>query len=155
MSSIRHVLVICEGNHCRSPLAAALLQAGSGAQVVVQSAGLHALIDQPAHPETLRCSEVLDLDLESHRGRMLTPELVLGADLILVMDEAQKQACENLVPSARGRVYLLGHWLGAEEKEIPDPIGRDSATHLRSHEHIQRAVTRWCARLAPPNQRNP
>jgi len=155
MPPIHHVLVLCEGNHCRSPLAEALLRRELGPRVEVVSAGLDALVDRPAHPETLRRGEALGLDLAKHRGRMLTPELALRADLILVMDQAQKSACEERVPSARGRVYLLGHWLPSAEQEISDPIGRDPETHQRSHDHIQRAVVLWCARLALPSRRIP
>lgn len=155
MTPIRHILVLCEGNHCRSPLAEALLRRELGFRMDVVSAGLDALVDRPAHPETLRRGEMLGIDLGKHRGRALTPELALGADLILVMDQAQKIACEDRVPSARGRIYLLGHWLPSSEQEISDPIGGDPEAHERSHDHIQRAVAHWCARLAQPSRRIP
>lgn len=155
MPPIRRILVICEGNHCRSPLAEALLRTVLGPQFEISSAGLNALTGYPAHEESLRLSNNLDLDLCRHRGRQVTPELALEADLILVMDRAQKEACLQLAPAIRGRVFLLGHWLPAAEQEIADPINREAAAHEFTFEHLRRALALWLPRLAPPITRNP
>lgn len=144
---IRAILVLCEGNHCRSPIAEALLRAGLGDWIQVGSAGLRALVDHPAHEQSERLMAEQGLDLAGHRGRQLTPEMALEADLVLVMDLAQKEACERLAPSARGRVYLLGHWLPAGEQQIADPIGGPPAAHQRACDHIRQAVQPWLARL--------
>ena len=48
------ILVLCEGNHCRSPLAVALLRRALGPGFTVESAGLAALEGIPAHPEAAR-----------------------------------------------------------------------------------------------------
>ena len=147
--AIHGILVLCEGNHCRSPIAEALLRAGLGGRIQVRSAGLRALIDHPAHAESERLMAEQGLDISGHRGRQLTPDLALGADLILVMDLAQKAACERLVPSARGRVYLLGHWLPPGEQQIADPIGGPPEDHARARDHIRQALQPWLARLKP------
>lgn len=149
--AIRRMLVLCEGNHCRSPLAEALLRKALGPGLEIRSAGLEALVDHPAHTETLCLGAGLGLDLAPHRGRQLIPDLALAADLILVMDQAQKQACEALVPSVRGRVFLLGHWLAPERQEIADPIGGGPEAHRAASAHIQTAVETWLPRLAPRN----
>lgn len=149
LKSIHSILVLCEGNHCRSPLAEALLRAALGSSTQVQSAGLAALHGQPAHDETLAILQEQGLDHSDHRGRQLTPDLAHKADLILVMDRSQKDACERMVPSARGRVFLLGHWLPATDQEIADPIRRGPEAHRRAHEHIKRALKAWLPRLEP------
>ena len=151
ITSIRRILVLCEGNHCRSPLAEALLRQSLGPDVSVTSAGLGAMVGQPAHEETQRLALEQGLDLQAHRGRPFSPELALGADLILVMDQAQKATCEALVPSARGRVFLLGHWLPEPDREIADPIQRGPEIHQQAHQHIQRALQPWLLRLSPRN----
>lgn len=154
LPTIRHILVLCEGNHCRSPLAEALLRKALGPSIQVTSAGLDALIGQPAHRETkaLLAKDGIHLaDITAHLGRQVTPDMALGADLILVMDQAQKAACERLAPSTRGRVFLLGHWLPAGQQEIPDPIRGGTEAHHKAHDHIQRALQPWISRLAPKN----
>lgn len=142
-------MILCEGNHCRSPFAQALLRRCLGQEVVVTSAGLRALVGQPAHEVTQRLALDQGLDLQSHRGRQFSSDLALGADLILVMDQAQKAICEAMVPSARGRVFLLGHWLPEPDREIADPIQRGPEIHRQTHQHIQRAIQPWLIRLSP------
>ncbi len=152
---IHRILVLCEGNHCRSPLAEALLRQELGPDREVRSAGIHALTGQPVHEETQRQGQILGLDLSLHRGRQLTPDLALRADLILAMDRAQLEACERLLPIARGRAFLLGHWLPPAEQEVADPIHRDSGAYLQAQEHIRRAIAAWLPRLLPNTPRNP
>jgi protein-tyrosine phosphatase len=149
--AIHGILVLCEGNHCRSPLAEAMLRKALGPGFQVSSAGLRALIDHPALVEAERLAAEQGIDLSGHRGRQLTPDLALGADLILVMDLAQKEACERLVPSTRGRVYLLGHWLPAGDQQIADPMGGPSESHQQACDHIHRALQPWLSRLTPRN----
>jgi len=149
--AIRHILVLCEGNHCRSPLAEALLRKALGPGFQVRSAGLGALVGEPAHQETRRLGADLGLDISPHRGRQFRPDLALNADLILVMDRAQKAACEALAPSARGRIFLLGHWLTPDRQEIADPIRLGPDAHQLACDHIQGAIQTWLPRLAPRN----
>jgi len=151
----RSILVLCEGNHCRSPIAEGLLRVALGEPIQVSSAGLGALVGHPAHPEAQKLMAEHGLDISSHQGRQLTPELALRSDLILVMDEAQKTACELLAPAARGRIFLLGHWLPGPQREIIDPIQRSPEFHRQVHDHIQLAVSAWLPRLNPAPPRTP
>src|SRR5688572_4643077 len=73
---VRRILVVCLGNHCRSPLAAAILARRGGTGVDVRSAGLaHHHIDQPAHPQMVIAAKALGYDISGHRGAQLTPQL--------------------------------------------------------------------------------
>jgi protein-tyrosine phosphatase len=126
-----------------------LLKASLGPEVVVESAGLGALLGAGAAPEARALLEAKGLDLSAHRARQLTVEAALAADLVLVMDRRQKLRCESLVPSARGRIFLLGHWLPQDRQEIADPYRRgDEAFRLALH-HIEHAITAWLPRLLP------
>ena len=87
--AIRHILVLCEGNHCRSPLAEGLLRKSLTQEIRITSAGLDALLGQPAHRETkaLMAMDGIGIaEITAHLGRQVTADLALGADLILVMD---------------------------------------------------------------------
>jgi protein-tyrosine phosphatase len=152
LPTIRHILILCEGNHCRSPLAEAMLQKALAPGIRVSSAGLDAMVGHPAHRETKALMAKAGIAvgaITAHIGRQVTADMALGADLILVMDQAQKLACERLAPSTRGRVFLLGHWLPMDQQEIPDPIRGGPETHRQAHDHIQRAIQAWLTRLAP------
>lgn len=145
----RHLLVVCEGNHCRSPLAEALFRRALPGSITVSSAGLAPRLGDAAHGEAVRWATTHGLDLSAHRGRAFTTELALAAELILVMDENQKRACEQMVPSARGRVFLLGQWLKAAEREVPDPMGNAPSDHDRAYDLVQACVESWLLRLLP------
>ncbi len=134
------VLVVCVGNVCRSPMAAALLArsaAARGAGAVVASAGIAALEGRPADPIAVELMRERGLDLSGHRARQLTDELVLAADLVLVMEQAQVRLVETIAPAARGRVHRIGRW-GAFD--VPDPFRQPRAAFERALALIERGV---------------
>jgi protein-tyrosine phosphatase len=87
------------------------------------------------------------IDISSHRGRQMTSQMAHDADLILVMDSEQKEWCTHLVPSTRGRIFLLGHWLSERPLEIADPYGQDIAAFHVAFEDIHRSVLAWVPHL--------
>ena len=104
---IRRVLVVCIGNICRSPMAEGLIrQAVPGVQI--SSAGLSALVGHGADPIAVQIMSGIGVDISAHRARMLTDAIARDADLILVMDELQKQQLSAQYPYARGKVFRLG-----------------------------------------------
>jgi protein-tyrosine phosphatase len=124
-SPARTILVVCLGNHCRSPLAAAILTHRGGNVVDVRSAGLHPSrhVGRPAHPLMIRAAGALGYDLTDHRGVALTPELLAWADTILAMDQAVfDQLQHRATPADRSKIrtYLPG-------ADVPDPWGQEAA----------------------------
>src|SRR5262245_59034382 len=79
---ISRVLVICSGNICRSPFAAAALaQRVPGLEV--RSSGLAAGDAAPADPTAVRVAASLGFDLTQHRSRPLSPADLAEPDLVL------------------------------------------------------------------------
>ena len=145
--AIRHILILCEGNHCRGPMAEALLRSLLPPGIRVESAGLEALEGKPADEEARRLMAAQGLDISAHRGRQLTEEMALKADLILVMDLPQKAWCERMMPSTVGRIFLLGHWRPAPGREIEDPYGMGPSAFQAACESIRESVADWLPRL--------
>ena len=140
--------MICTGNICRSPAAEYLLRRRleespkwSGR---ITSAGLSALVGQPADETVCRLMRAHGIDLSAHRARQLTQELLRQADLVLVMEDYQKQAVVEMDPTARGKTFQLGHWNNAE---IPDPYRCDDEVHRQVIERIVAASQPWLERL--------
>ncbi len=133
------VLIVCVGNICRSPMAEALLRARfagrTGARV--ESAGIAALVGRPAAPEAQALLAARGLDLSAHRARQLTPELVAGFDLVLVMEEGHRRAVEAIAPAARGRVQRLGRFGGFD---VPDPYRAGTAAYAHALALIDRGL---------------
>lgn len=143
----RHLLILCAGNLCRSPVAEALVRERSaveGRAIEVASAGLMALDGEPADEMMCLVAARHGLDLSGHRSRPLDPALLRWADLVLVMEEEQRRHLLGWFPVAGGKVALLGRWTGGE---IPDPFGSGRDAAERAYERIAAAVAAWLARL--------
>ncbi|MCH4563677.1 low molecular weight phosphotyrosine protein phosphatase [Halomonas sp. EGI 63088] len=143
----QHILVVCIGNICRSPVAAAMLRQRLPGRHV-ESAGLGALVGQGVEPTARALAEAEGLDVADHRARQLSAEILDAADLILVMSEGQRRAAADLVPAAMGKTLLLGRWLdGGKGREIPDPYRRDAEVFRAVHGLLREATESWARRL--------
>jgi low molecular weight protein-tyrosine phosphatase len=134
------ILVVCVGNICRSPMAAALLAhrlAGRVEGVAVSSAGIAALVGQPADPIAVELMRRRGLDISSHRARQVTEQLVMDADMAIAMEQGHVKAIESAFPRARGRVHRIGRWGGFD---VPDPHRRPAVAFERALELIERGV---------------
>jgi protein-tyrosine phosphatase len=120
------LLVVCSGNICRSPLAAALLRMRLDARWHVESAGTAAREGEPMAPETVTLAHrygVLDV---SHEARRLTPSLAEPADLILALDRAQRRRVAELAPRVVRRAFTLREFArladgATRSRAVPSP----------------------------------
>lgn len=119
--NIQHILVICVGNICRSPMAEYFLKQ-QFPQFNIQSAGLNALVGKSADPKAIHCMDQYNIDIRSHTARQVTDQLIKWADIILVMTQNQQNYIENLWPFAYGKTFRLGHW---QHQNIKDPYQHD------------------------------
>ena len=140
---IRRVLVVCIGNICRSPMAEGLIRhAVPGVQI--SSAGLSALVGRGADPIAVQIMAGIGVDISAHRARMLTDAIAREADLILVMDDQQKQQLATQYPYVRGKVFKLGE---AGNQDIPDPYRQDAEVFRIVYSLIENGVNEWVKRI--------
>ncbi|MDQ7794186.1 MAG: low molecular weight protein arginine phosphatase [bacterium] len=128
---MKNILVVCSGNTCRSPMAAALLATRLGAGRQILAAGTAAVPGSGASALAIQVMGERGLDLGGHRARILSRDLVEQADLVLTMTRAHRQAVLDLVPGAADRTFTLREYAGCpvnppvdEELDISDPLGR-------------------------------
>jgi len=143
---IRHILVVCVGNICRSPMAEALLRKGLRGkdEINVESAGLGALVGHPADDCAVELMSERGVDITSHRARQIHPDMVSTADLILVMESGHKKVIDELDQAARGKVHRLGEW---RDMEISDPYRQPKAAFAEALQGIEDGVADWVKRL--------
>jgi protein-tyrosine phosphatase len=140
---MKHILVLCVGNICRSPLAEVLLKRELP-EKNIWSAGLGALVGNPADPLSVEVGVTHGLDLSGHRAQQVVTWMCQSAELILVMERGHKIQLEQQFPFVRGKVFRLGE-LG--KFEIADPYRHPKAAFETAYEAIELGVTQWASRI--------
>ena len=125
-----HILFVCTANQFRSPIAALyfarrLKEAGEPGEWQVYSAGTWVVNGLPAHPKAVTAAAQLGLNLNEHRTREVTAQILSDADLIIVMEQGQKEALECEFADCIGQIVLMGELAGEHESEILDPARTD------------------------------
>jgi protein-tyrosine phosphatase len=141
---IGSVLMVCEGNICRSPLAAALLARELPA-LDVMSAGTHALVGAPADAVVAELARANGIALDGHVATQLDAPLARAADLILTMTKRQREWVETAFPSARGKVFRLCDEHGAD---VADPYRRHRTVFDVAFAQIRQGISQWTRSLA-------
>jgi protein-tyrosine-phosphatase len=130
---MKKILLVCTGNICRSPLAAALMQRALGERgaegIEVSSAGTGAWDGAPVSEGAYLVGLEQGLDLSAHRARLLTRDVVEQSDLILTMARHHRARVDEL--GGEGRVFVLGEYAGrgGDAAEVSDPFGGDLAVY--------------------------
>jgi protein arginine phosphatase len=152
---IQHVLFVCTGNICRSPLAASLLERALQERgledVTVTSAGTGAWDGAPASEGAYLIGLERGLDLSGHRARLLTRELVEEADLILTMARHHRARVDEL--GGEGRVFVLGEYAGRGGDEVSDPFGGDLEVYRDTAQELDALTAAVAERLAAESKR--
>jgi protein-tyrosine phosphatase len=137
------ILVVCQGNICRSPMAQGLLAAALP-QASVRSAGLGALVGMPADWLAQRLMKERGVDISGHRATQVDLRRCLEAEIVFVMDSDQRRRLEAAYPQARGRVFRLGEYA---RRDIPDPYRQPEAAFRLALSLIDEGVRDWVQRI--------
>lgn len=138
----KHVLVVCVGNVCRSPVAEFLLRARLAPRPVqVTSAGLGALAGRPVEGHALALLHEHRINASAHRARQLDRLMLREAELVLAMERGHLAAAARLAPEASGKLFHIGKWLDGED--IPDPYRQSREVFDEVYRRIERAVESW------------
>jgi protein-tyrosine-phosphatase len=141
------ILVICTGNTCRSPLAEGLMKKMAREEGIldldVTSAGTSAVAGLPATQNAVTAAREKGLDISSHRSRLLTPRLVVDADIVLGMEHGHVEFAERL--GGKGKTFLITRYPHGEGDEIRDPIGRPLPDYRATLDRLDKEVRRIVA----------
>lgn len=144
LGDAERILVLCHGNVCRSPFAAAHLDrtlADGDLDREVRSAGLHAT-EGNASPRLAReTASAYGVDLSDHRARPATRSDVADADVVFLMDGLNYHSYRRQFPAATDRAFFLSTAVpDATGLEIPDPYRNGRGAFERAFADVVAAV---------------
>jgi protein-tyrosine phosphatase len=139
------LLFVCHANLCRSPYAARvmsrLLSPALRGAIPIESAGFGGPGRLPP-AEAVAIASGRGVDLSSHRSKLLAPAIVNGADLIWVMEPAQRRDVCAQYGRSGSRVLVLGDLDPRPplSRAIQDPFGKSRDVYVATYERIDRCL---------------
>lgn len=142
-AALCHIVFVCTGNTCRSPLAKALCstllaeQLGCSPEELpqrgfcVHSAGLAAMMGAEATPEAVTAAQELGADLGGHRSQPLTMELLAKADHLFTMTGSHLRMLQEVRGTVPPRL------LSPCGEDVLDPIGGEAEVYQACALQIQ------------------
>jgi glycosyltransferase involved in cell wall biosynthesis/protein-tyrosine-phosphatase len=135
------VLILCYGNICRSPYAAAALAKRVPSDLRILSAG----VIRPGRPSpefAVTAAAARGIDLSPHRSTLITEEMARASDLIVVMDTGQRRTVETRYGVKRRRILVLGDLdpVDITTRTIPDPYARPLDVFHDCYARVDRCI---------------
>tara|TARA_B100002052_G_scaffold244045_1_gene229324 strand:+ start:170 stop:625 length:456 start_codon:yes stop_codon:yes gene_type:complete len=148
-----HILMVCLGNICRSPLAEGLLKSKLDAErFQVDSAGTgHWHVGSMPDSRSIAVAQKNGLDITDQRGMQFKPAFFDRYDHIFVMDNYNY---EDVVAQAtndedKAKVQLiLDEIFPGERVDVPDPYNDSLRGFDRVYEMLDEATTKIAERLS-------
>ena len=121
------ILFACTANRYRSPIAEAcfkaeLIKRGQDQVWDVSSAGTWTQDGQPAMSDAIQKAGQMGLDIQAHRSQVITEALLQETDIVVVMEQGQKEALQSEFFQQREKILLLSEATSGLSYSIPDPV---------------------------------
>jgi protein-tyrosine-phosphatase len=150
-----HILVVCTGNICRSPMGAALLRHALAAQpeplrsLKVISAGIASRNGEPVSAHSVTALRKVGVSVGGHVSQPVTQELLDRSILVLCMTESHREMIERTADPVPPRVHLFREFMGeGVDREIPDPYGLQLPAYEASRDEMVAAIPSMIAHLS-------
>jgi len=140
-----NILVLCWGNICRSPFAAELIanatEQDGAARWRVISAGFLAA-KRPSPDAAIEVAREWGVDLSNHRSITVSDPSVREADLILVMDEPQRDRLRRSFAQVDSPVIVMSdlELRAVPPRGIPDPVDQPHEVFRKVYSRISDVV---------------
>ena len=141
-----NILFVCTGNTCRSPIAEAIAKdhfKKINKTHRVLSVGLQNIKKEPASSNSIEALEEWGLDLTRHKSKLVTRDLVKGADLVLTMTIAQRDLLRIAyfdIENIDGKVQTLHFYATGEDQDIEDPYFKDLDRYKQVRDELKNLI---------------
>ncbi len=123
----KHILFVCLGNICRSPLAQGIAQSRAaelGLPLIFDSAGTGAWHagEQP-DPRAIVAARTRGYEISEQRARRVSPHDFADFDMIIAMDQNNLSDLQEMKPpNSKAQLHLMTEFLeGRSARDIADP----------------------------------
>ena len=138
MNTFDKVIFVCNGNTCRSPMAATVM-ANLKQDIISESRGMVVLFPEPYNPKAVAVAAKHNMIIPNNSAKQLLNEDFGNDTLVLAMDSSMKQKIYDEYSEAIN-VYTLSEYAGEPEQEIKDPYGKGIEEYNVCFELIYRLV---------------
>lgn len=142
-----HILVVCTGNICRSPMAEGLLKHALAGQpeplksLKVLSAGVAARTGEPISENSVIALKKAGIDISSLRAQALTQELLDNSLVVFGMTESHRAIIRMRARPAPANLHLFREFMpAAADREIGDPYGGPLKVYEAARDEMVEAV---------------
>jgi len=149
-----NILFVCTGNTCRSPMAEVImrrkLEERRWENVATGSAGIAAVVGEPAAGNAITVANDEGLNLEGHGARLLTHDLVDWADLILVMSPSHLKGVELMGGGQKtALVTEFEEGAASQGEPVEDPFGASLDAYRRTFRRLEEAISAVLDKIEP------
>jgi protein-tyrosine phosphatase len=105
----------------------------------VGSAGVWTVDGELASGHAVDEMEKRGIDMRGHRSRNVTPDMMVEADLVLVMTRHHAEALSAAFPEHAHKVHLLSQMVG-QTVDIADPYGGSRAEYAHTASELEQMI---------------
>ena len=142
-----HILVVCTGNICRSPMAEGLLRHALAGQpeplksLKVISAGVAARRGEPASENSVVALKKTGIDIAGLCAQPLTQDLLDRSLVVFAMTESHRAIIRSRAKPVPAHLHLFREFLPPPaDKEIGDPFGGPLKLYEATRDEMVEAI---------------